>query len=190
MHASPFNKLPRTALKVSVLALAILIGSVVFWPTLWRYDKFGSGDSAIPMRTHRLTGSSELFFPGSGWVRQQEGETAVQLLPPDAIKQLTGNGGILAGSFDASIYNGSNWEIREIQYRISTKARTQRPTGNPLYDSLPDIRPGYWTRIFRHSLVIAPFSTGKDFFEVGFVANGADVAWEIVRAWGRPHNAR
>ncbi|HEY7680894.1 MAG TPA: hypothetical protein VIC04_10305 [Terriglobia bacterium] len=49
----------------STLILIVLVAWFV-WPTPYRYDRMNFGGTEFPVRTHRITGRTEILFP-SGW---------------------------------------------------------------------------------------------------------------------------
>lgn len=105
-----------------LLLSAILLFALLIWPGQWKYDKLGE----LPMRTHRLTGRSELFT-GTEWtpVGQQPGGTTDEtsrMLSAGETAEVRGNGGVDAmGYFNGTLYNGSECTVTRVVYRVSAK---------------------------------------------------------------------
>src|SRR5262249_38369739 len=107
------------------ICVALLVAGFAFWPTVWRYSALGSGTGALPVRTNRITGVVELMIPGRGWVRQgaeHEKPAGLEVLPDSDRARITGTASFkYDNSFDASLYNGSQWEVFEVEYRIAPR---------------------------------------------------------------------
>ena len=101
---------------------ATLLFALIIWPGQWKYDRLGE----LPMRTHRLTGRSELFT-GTEWMpvgQKRDGAAAdtSRMLSAAEKEEVRGNGGVDAmGYFNGTLYNGSECTVTRVVYRVSAK---------------------------------------------------------------------
>lgn len=111
---------------VAIICGACLVFGFFVWPGQWHYSQIGD----VPMRTHRLSGRSELFA-GGNWIDVSqstaragaEDSTATLRFHPMFI-DIQGRGGVDAtGYFDASIYNGTPCQLQRVVVKIVTLAR-------------------------------------------------------------------
>jgi hypothetical protein len=103
-----------------ILCVVALIVGVLFWPTLYRYERFSLGKGrSFPARINRITGSAA-YFDGKAWVEEQPAQP-VKVLPQSALAKVTGNGGLNgAGHFSGMLYNGNSaWTLREITINVT-----------------------------------------------------------------------
>jgi len=150
------------------VCVTLLIAGVLFWPTLYRYDKIGN---SIPFRINRLTGYTEYFVDGK-WNPEEGHEKFIsQTLPIDARVEVTGNASFdyPHGSFSGKIYNGSEWTITKFTLRIVAKEKDN------------SIR---WDRKFSESKTIKPLSISKFSISVTGDENISSCDWYIVEVLG------
>jgi hypothetical protein len=158
----------------------ILIFAAVFWPGIYRYDRFGSVDDGLPMRVNRLTGHTQLFT-GSEWIALGDRSAAEQVvtrseLSPEEIALLSGTASFQYGnSVRVELYNGTDAIVRSVEFNISAQ---------PLDDSNPlsEILCPSWTRRFIRDLTIMPRSTARDFFSVAADVSSCSLAWSVTSA--------
>ena len=151
-------------------ATAVVIG-ILFWPTLYRYDTMTLQGNTLPVRTNRLTGSTEYFLMGQ-WIAQksQEAKKKSTVLPLSEQAKVSGNAGLSGyGSFSGRIYNGSNWTITDMIIRVLPKEKDGT------------VR---WNRRFKTSEVIPPLSTQSIQFSVTGDDGVASVEWSIEEIRG------
>lgn len=174
----------RSLLVVASLAFAF---ALIFWPGLYRYDVLKMGDNSIPVRTNRLTGQGEMFDGGAWHGDPPEGEQPSTNLPSGELRKLSGKAYLHGSSFYAEVYNGSEWTVTEIEYRIRA---LNPPRGNPAH-----VRPNYSdslvrtfpdSKVFRDGEIIAPLSNADVSFTVGSLPEDALPEWSIVAARGHP----
>jgi hypothetical protein len=112
------------------------------------------GSDNLPIRTNRLTGSTEVFLYGK-WNAQNDQETKEKIktvLPLSEQVKVTGNASLNGyGSFVGRIYNGSNRTITDMIIRIIAKEKNG------------SVR---WDRRFKISTYIGPLSTESIIFSV------------------------
>jgi hypothetical protein len=146
---------------VAVVASAILITCLAFyvWPTRYRYDHLKLGANDYPIRTDRLSGNTEIFFP-YGWVKREPSVShpEVELNPPDLFAlQVTGS--MEFDSVKIQVYNGSKFTISEISVSISTFDGTHNPLiSNRVYRLTPSYP----------STSLSPESSGEFTARTGF----------------------
>jgi len=130
-----------TNLIIICVCITLLIAGILFWPTLYRYDKIGN---AIPIRINRITGYTEYFADGKWNPEARQGKTTIQTLPEFEQVNVTGKASLEYGTFSGDIYNGSEWTITELVFRVVAKEKD---------DSIR------WDRKFSESMTIEPLST-------------------------------
>lgn len=153
-----------------ICATLILIG-LLFWPTLYRYDKMTLQGNTFPVKTHRLTGYTKYFLMGR-WIPQEGQKRSKQsdILPVGEQTKVTGNAGLSGvGSFRGKIYNGSSWTITDMIIRVIAREKN----GN--------VR---WERNFKETQIISPLSTASIYIEVTGDENVASTEWYIEEIRG------
>ena len=151
-----------------IVCVALFAAGLVFWPILYRYDHLGSGSGTVPLRINRLTGHTQLFV-GRRWVGESD-SPKTKTIPASELSKVTGNAGLGGnGYFSGRIYNGSNYVLRELDISVTAKEKGG------------SVR---WTRTFRATLYIEPFSTGSIGFEVAGDNDIGGTEWSIVSAKG------
>mgnify|MGYP001106720057 CR=1 FL=1 len=152
------------------VCVTLLIAGVLFWPTLYRYDKIGN---SIPFRINRLTGYTEYFADGKWNPEEGHEKLTIQTLPIDEKVKVTGNASFAYGykpeSFSGKIYNGSDWTITKFILRIVAKEKD---------DSIR------WDRKFSESKTIKPLSTSSFSISVTGTEDVSSCDWYIVEVLG------
>lgn len=147
-----------------------MIAGIIFWPTLYRYDKISLSGNSFPVRINRLTGYTE-YFTLNKWVPAEGHKKKIKgiKVPSEIRSEITGNASVGLGSFSGKIYNGSNWTITNITFRLRVKEKD----GN--------VR---WDRKFNKSIQITPLSTSS--FSIPVMGDkGIDsFDWNIVEVIG------
>lgn len=138
---------------IAIICITIIICGILFWPTLYRYEKLTIKEYSFIVKTNRLTGYTERFI-GDKWIPQKN-EVIIKKSSPLPLEEkikVTGNAGFsYAEYFIGKIYNGSSWTITELTVHIIAKEK----------DGL--IR---WDRIFKTNIHITPLSTGNIFISI------------------------
>lgn len=156
---------------IAIICATLILSGLLFWPTLYRYDKMTLQGDTLPVRIHRLTGYTEYFLMGK-WIPQEGQEKSKQskILPLEEQTKVTGNAGLSGyGSFSGKIYNGGNWTITDMIIRVIAKEKN----GN--------VR---WDRKFRETQVISPLSTASIDIDVTGDENVASFEWNIEEIRG------
>jgi hypothetical protein len=119
MHGIMADKIrERSAIIVcAMVCTALIICGILFWPTLYRYDKLGK----FPVRINRITGYAEQLSTSGWWPIGYPKSEAIPTNEMEKIIYKTKNIG--SGYFEAEVYNGSDWNITEIKVNILAKYR-------------------------------------------------------------------
>ncbi len=153
-----------------VICITLIIAGVIFWPTLYRYDRITIRNNSLPLRINRLTGYTEHFVLGE-WVpeKSQEKKNKNSGIPSEEIVKITGNASLSDGYFSGKLYNGSSWTISDITFRIIAKKKDGTIK---------------WNRDFNKSIRIDPLTTSL--FSITVIGDeGIDnFDWLITKAFG------
>ncbi len=130
----------------AMVCVILIIFGILFWPTLYRYDKIKYRESTLPIRINRITGYTKILHP-EGW-RQVNSESKaipneekdkISLIFEDIVeKKLDMNH---KSTFDFDIYNGSSWMINKIRLSIVAKDKEEKKVFQRLYDVFVNIPP-------------------------------------------------
>ncbi|MFN0179771.1 MAG: hypothetical protein ACKVZ0_13315 [Gemmatimonadales bacterium] len=150
---------------VAIIVAGVLLFGYFMWPGQWIYHSGGE----VQMRTHRISGRSQLFI-GSSWTTVDDGgsgegpaKDTTRMLGLYETFEVEGRGGVDAtGYFKGSIYNGTDCTLTRIVYKIRT--RRGRDTT---------------VRVFLESEWIRPRTTS----DVIFNADNYDAARAFI-SWG------
>lgn len=156
---------------IAIICAAVILIGILFWPTLYRYDRMTLQGNTLPVRTHRLTGYTEYFLMGK-WIPQegQQSSKKSKMLPFDEQIKVTGNAGLSGyGSFSGKVYNGSSWTITDMIIRVIAKEKNG------------SVR---WDRKFKEARVISPLSTASIYITVTGDENVASFEWNIEEIRG------
>jgi hypothetical protein len=121
----------------ALICATLIICGMLFWPTLYQYDKIGG---KLPVRINRLTGYTEILF-ASGWERKVS-DNELQAIPKAEISKIE-----VRGSFDGkshykfTIYNGCEWNIKSIKLSIGLKDGNGKILLERIYKTTEDIKP-------------------------------------------------
>jgi len=153
-----------------VICSTLIICGILFWPTLYRYDKMTIKRNTLPLRTNRLTGYTE-YFLGSEWKPAKDQKNKIKSIQIPFLEsvKIKGNGLLDHGTFSGDIYNGSDWNITKIKLRIKAIEKDGK------------VR---WDRDFIDINNIAPLTASS--FSVN-VINAEDIGsfeWNINDVWG------
>jgi len=163
-------------LNLAIICVALLTAGVLFYPTLYRYDKTTNMmGQTIPIRINRLTGHTETFILGE-WISGKKNSESPQeeiykKLPTSDIAKLTGNASLSYGKFQGKIYNGSDWTIKEIVCRVIAKEKDG------------SVR---WDRKFLVSFYLMLYPLRTEFFSVDVTGEEGigSYDWNIIEAKG------
>jgi hypothetical protein len=151
-------------ISVFIICATIIFVAFIFWPTLYRYDKITNDANSYLIRTHRITGYTEVFY-NNIWIAQQN-NIKIEKLPLNEQSKVTGNAGLNNyGSFSGKIYNGSSWSINEIVIRVCAMELDG------------SVR---WERNYKKSVLIDPLSTSDIDIKVIDYGNVPKYEWNII----------
>ncbi len=115
----------------TIICATLFLVGILIWPTIYRYDRVTINGNVLPIRMNRLTGFTEYYNPGKGWVSEQRRQKSKNIVSIPAeekekVKVTTNwyNINMLSngtGFFDAKIYNGSSWTVTGIVFRFKMK---------------------------------------------------------------------
>ena len=110
------------------IQLAITFGCMGFlalvWPTIYSYDHLQFGENRLPVRTHRISGSTEMLLPYKGWIAAAadsavaEDSTKLATLPVEELAAVDGTLEIRDGQLTCKMYNGSKWRVQELVVEV------------------------------------------------------------------------
>ncbi|UCB48887.1 MAG: hypothetical protein JSW56_17500 [Deltaproteobacteria bacterium] len=108
-----------------IVCVTLLLAGVLFWPTLYRYDKIDFQGLSTLVRINRLTGYTEYYMLGQ-WVPEGlvEKQRESQPLPSAEKSLLIAKASLGPGLFNGEIYNGSNWTITSVTFRVVAKEKS------------------------------------------------------------------
>jgi len=154
-----------------IICIILLIAGILFWPTLYRYEKINIAGYSFPMKINRITGHAKIFYSGE-WVSPLKNIKEIKniMFPYEEIIKITGNAWISNGSFLGKIYNGSEWTIKEIIFRVELKEKDN------------SIR---WNRKFKHVITVLPLSTSSFSFDIIGDKGYGSFELHIEEVWGR-----
>jgi len=158
-----------------IICTTLIICGILFWPTLYHYDKTNFGDKQSGQyftRVNRFTGYTEILYE-SGW-EPKRGEKKFTAMPQDERDKVKIKGyfrniqpknrdqhtrWVLDDSnFKGDIYNGTRWTIKKLRISIGAK------------DKEGKIK---WQKIYETSVNIAPFSVGG--CSIGLIDGNYDI---------------
>ncbi|MCY2928593.1 MAG: hypothetical protein NTV86_03700 [Planctomycetota bacterium] len=104
------------------------------WPTPYRFDHITERGSVYPVRINRFSGKTEILN-NEGWavVRAlREREDAEPLPSSEVAKIVVAQDGCVEldekKEMTLTVYNGSDWAVREVQVEITVQERPPPPT--------------------------------------------------------------
>ena len=112
--------------------LAVLSFFIYVWPTQFRYDHTNIQGRRLPVRINRFSGETKVLTE-DGWVYPQSLKSKEQTVPTlreldlGVLFKIEGRAGINSNAsigratFNASLYNGSDWEINELTVELGIK---------------------------------------------------------------------
>jgi hypothetical protein len=138
---------------VVITAIAVLIGWYIYLQNM-RYIVTGS-QQGIAYQIDRKTGESWTIYPGRREKNRGPNLERIKkeypLLPEEEQSKVDGNATLRSESFSGTLYNGSNWTIKEVIVRIIVKEKDGSTR---------------WDRLFREAVTIPPLTTGDINFDI------------------------
>jgi hypothetical protein len=129
----------------ALICATLIICAVLFWPTLYRYDKTQSK----LVRINRITGYTEILS-GSSWTHvskikpfnPNEYTTKVPAIPKEEISKIEISGVFDGkGHYNFRVYNGSEWIIKSMKLSIGLKDGNEKIFWKRIYETSIDIQP-------------------------------------------------
>ena len=156
--------------KLLIVCGTLLLAGLLFWPTLYRYEKMDFQGLSTLVRINRLTGYTEHYMLGQ-WVpekAQKKGRES-QLLPSAEKSLLIAKASLGRRMFNGEIYNGSNWTITSVTFRVVAKEKSG------------SVR---WDRKFKETVRINPLAASNFTVKVSEAEDVASFDWSIDEVLG------
>jgi hypothetical protein len=144
--------------------------AILFWPTLFKYDKMTYEGNSFPIRINRITGYTEMFR--GKWLpsTKPKKDPDISALPYSEKAKVTGNAGLTGhGFFKGDIYNGSNWHITKIRVEVIAKESDGKER---------------WNREFEDDINLTPLTAGHLLIRVAGDEDVGSTEWNITGVWG------
>ena len=156
--------------RLLIVCVTLLLAGVLFWPTLYRYEKMDFQGLSTIVRINRLTGHTEYFMLGQ-WVAEkpQKKEKTSQRLPSVEKPLVIGKATLDGRMFNGEIYNGSNWTVTSITFRVVAK------------DKSGSVR---WDRKFKETTRLNPLAASYFSVTVTEVEGVGSFDWSIDEVLG------
>ena len=156
--------------RLLIVCVTLLLAGVLFWPTLYRYEKMDFQGLSTIARINRLTGHTEYFMLGQ-WVAEkpQKKEKTSEPLPSVEKPLVIGKATLDGRMFNGEIYNGSNWTVTSITFRVVAK------------DKSGSVR---WDRKFKETTRLNPLAASYFSVTVTEVEGVGSFDWSIDEVLG------
>ena len=155
-----------------IICVTLLLAGVLFWPTLYRYDKINLQGLPTLVRINRLTGYTEHLMLGQ-WARVAEKENKKQMQPqpftPAERVFVIGKASMGTRVLNGEVYNGSTKTITSITFRVIAKEKSG------------SIR---WDRRFKDTTPVNPLSAGYFAVTVTETEGIGSYDWSIAEVLG------
>lgn len=162
----------RITFIIIVMCLFLFAIGIIFWPTIYRYDEATISKKIFTVRFNRITGQTEYFIEGKWQWKKPKNKTEPEVIPYDECKKITGYASISDGHFNATIYNGSRWDITSIVYRLKPVDKD----GNEI-----------WNRTYYDSVQIKTLSSKSSYFPIAYSNVEPEIAksnWQMDIIYG------
>lgn len=153
-----------------IICATLLLAGVLFWPTLYRYEKIDFQGLLTLARINRLTGYTEYYMLGQ-WVpeeTQKKGQES-HLLPSAERSLLIAKASLGHRMFNGEIYNGSNWTITSVTFRVVAKEKSG------------SVR---WDRKFKETVHISPLAASNFAVTVSEADDVGSFDWSMDEVLG------
>jgi hypothetical protein len=120
----------------AVICATLIICGILYWPTLYRYDKI---EGKMPIRVNRITGYTEILYRGHEWKPVKN----VQTIPQNERDKVTilGDFNINGQIYNGEIYNGTSYTLKKIRLSIGAKNDSGIIEWQKRYETPIDIPP-------------------------------------------------
>lgn len=148
-----------------VICATLLIAGILFWPTLYRYEKINFGDKQSGqylVRVNRLTGYTEILRGYNGW-RAVRSKKVIKAMTLEEIAKIAVKGVFNGkGNYEFAVYNGSGWTIKRIKLSIRADAECKK---------------NLWQRVYETSIHVPQFSMSTSFIKLIDETPGTPASW-------------
>lgn len=153
-----------------IVCITLLIAGMLFWPTLYRYEKIDFQGLSTFVRINRLTGHTDHYVLGR-WVAEGalEKQRESQPLPSEEKALLIGKASLGPRMFNGEIYNGSDWNVTSLTFRVVAK------------EDSGSVR---WDRKFKETVRINPLNASNFAVTVSEAEGIGSFDWSIDEVLG------
>jgi len=153
-----------------IVCAALIIAGVLFWPTIYRYEKIDIQGLSTILRINRVTGYTEYYVLGN-WVpeRVKKKQRKSEPLPSAERSLLIAKASLGSSMFNGEIYNGSDWTVTSVTFRVLAKEKSGV------------IR---WDRKFKDTIRINPLDTSFFAVTVSDAEGIGSFDWSIDEVFG------
>ena len=145
------------------LLFVLVAVAALLWANRYRYDSMTVSGDTLPVRIDRVTGKSEVLYPG-GWesVGSEEAPAGEQL-PAEQLTRIRILGAQYrsnTGFVDSEIFNGSDYELTEVSLRC-TITSTGRTLATRRLTKRLSVKPGFSVRFLEDTNLDHPLATAE-----------------------------
>lgn len=153
-----------------IICVTLLMAGVLFWPTVYRYERIDFQGLQTLVRINRLTGYTEHYMLGH-WVpeKPQKKQRKSEPLPSAEKSLLIAKATLGSSMFNGEIYNGSDWTITSVTFRVIAKEKSG------------SVR---WDRKFKDTVRITPLATSNFAVNVTEAKDIGSFDWHIDEVLG------
>ena len=153
-----------------IICVTLLIAGVLFWPTVYRYDKIDFQGLQTLVRINRLTGYTEHYMLGQ-WIPEKalKKQRKSEPLPSWEKSLLIAKATLGFNMFNGEIYNGSPWTITSVTFRVIAIEKSG------------SVR---WDRKFKDTVRIRPLATANFAVTVSEAEDVGSFDWHMDEVLG------
>jgi hypothetical protein len=179
--------------KNHLIALAIIsVTALVAYAIYLNYTRFYiiPISNGLPVEVDRLTGKTWVLIKGK---KIEQIDESLKTIPDMELSKLTGKLSLSSNKCSGSIYNGTEWDIRQITFNVTVKeldAGLNLPKGFQLdfdrmsKDSADLYYTVRWSRDYTDKVNIAPKTSEDVSFSVTEAQEFGEWTWSIIQAKG------
>ena len=131
----------------AMVCFTLIISGILFWPTLYRYDKTKLDSNQYLVKVNRFTGYTEILY-SNGWEKKESVKQVKDIHKEDTDKIVLKGDFDGKGNYKCTFYNGTDWNIKKIRLSIETLSIQGKKVVQ---------------RIYEIPVTIPPFSTDNSY---------------------------
>jgi len=166
--------------KNRLIALAIIsVTALVAYAIYLNYTRFYIMpiSNGLAVEVDRLTGKTWVLFKDK---KIEQRDESLKTIPDMELSKLTGKLSLSSNKFSGSIYNGTEWDIRQITFNVTVLEKE--------LDAGPNLPKGFltvrWSRDYTDKVNIAPKTSEDVSFSVTEAQGFGEWTWSIIQAKG------